>query len=321
MFIENIKRKKIVWLIFIGLIIGEWDLSLGKDIKEQAKTVFLYQLSYFQKLDSLEYTSTLTMQDAELADIPYSDVFFVLKGDKYYRKVVMKGTKGEEKGLMINSFNGESYQYLYKMGIEQKGILIFSSNPLRDDTASYDVLLELYSFVYAPNEIPRFATLKEKTTWERLVDGVAAYSEAEMFGHKGVKLTLQKPKVKIGEGDAAYYQGETYEVFFASEFTYFPLYIYRRIQVSPIGESQWAPTEISEELKVTEVKSIESTVFPLKIERISKDKNGELIGKTIFKIDTKSLKINKSVDEKVFTIPRTGVGMIVNEDTGEVIRE
>ncbi|MBC7328530.1 hypothetical protein H5T87_10550 [bacterium] len=315
----KLKKKAIFAVMWISLISGG-SLCLGKDIKEQAKTVFLYQLSYFQKLDSLEYTSTLTMHYAELADIPYSDVFFVLKGDKYYRKVVMKGTKGEEKGLMINSFNGELYQFFSKSS-EQNGVLIFSSHPLRDDTASYDVLLELYSFAYSPDEIPRFATLRKKANWERLVDGVSGYTEGEMFGRKGVKLTLQKPKVKIGEGDAAYYQGETCEVFFASEFAYFPLYIYRRIQVSPIGESQWVPTEISEELKVTEVKSIENTVFPLEVERISKDKNGQIIGKTIFKVDAKSLKINKLVDENVFTLSRTEAGMIIDEDTGEVIQK
>jgi len=51
---------------------------------------------------------------------------------------------------------------------------------------------------------------------------------------------------------------------------------------------------------------------------MSKDKDGEIIGKDEYIVNPNSLKINRKVDLGKFTIPRSDAQTVINEDTGEV---
>jgi len=56
----------------------------------------------------------------------------------------------------------------------------------------------------------------------------------------------------------------------------------------------------------------------MKMEAMSKDKDGEIIGKDEYIVNPNSLKINRKVDLGKFTIPRSDAQTVINEDTGEV---
>lgn len=321
--------KAIAWLIVVGLWVGAMGPSLGKEVNDKAKAVLLNQYAYFQKLNSLDYKAVFKYEQASSEnDIATISLQFQLSGDKYHRSVVERGAKGEAKVVMIYSFDGKLHQFLSQTDPEQPGILVLSSKPLsRDDTARFDPILELFSFAFTPDELAFSATdfkkLKDKERWEKLADAITNCEEKEMMGHKGIELTIVRQKTRVGEGESTFYWEESFDVFFASDLAYFPLYVLRKTQVSFSKEGKEVQSEMRKEIRATEVKSIAKSIgdvfFPIKEEIITKDKDGKVIGESTVEMDSQSLKINEPIEDDIFTIPRSRAGRIINEDTKEVI--
>lgn len=293
-----------------------------EEAKEKAATLLLYQYDRFQKLHTLEYhwISKSKPQSSTTKEEIIDEGSFISSGDKYYREVVSKDSEGAILGVMKFGFDGELYQCFLQSGQGAGGILIFSSHPLRDDTAPSDILCSIYPFVFAPDEPAVFPKFREKKTWEKLKDMVTGYEETQFEGRKGVMLTLKQPKRKISQGDFAYYQESNFKVFLSSDFGYLPTYVLAEIRVEPGKEGAFPPSKLTQELKVTDVKLFEGFPFPRKMELVSKDGEGKIIGKYEFVVDSENLKINQKVEEGKFTLPRSDAQTIINEDTGEVIR-
>jgi hypothetical protein len=287
--------------------------------KEKVKTLLSHQLSYFQQLKSIEYAGTWADEDKE--GKTFRKVQFIMSGEKFYRAVSYLDPSNKETVAMKSAFDGEKYQYFQK-GVQDKGILILSSNPLiNDPTTTADIFYKLYGFIIPFGKNIPFNKFKEEKLWEELANMVTDCEEITKEKVKGLKINLKRPKEKIGEGNFTYSIERSFEIFFASDYEYFPLYIKSQFTASPLKEGQMPGSMMVEEIKVTEIKLFDNIPFPTKLEIISMDTKGKIIGKSNFALDPYSLKINQKVEEKIFTIPRTGVGTIINEDTKEVIHQ
>ncbi|MGC9003486.1 MAG: hypothetical protein ACP5KZ_02125 [bacterium] len=316
------KKRVFIAVLFLLFLLQAWALTYafsdtGKEPIEKTKTILLYQLLYFQKLKKLEYAGKWT--DIENGLKTFRKVHFVQSDEKYYRSVTNLDSAEKEKSLMISAFDGDKYQFSQKLSPQDKGVLIFSSNLLPNDfTSSADIFFSLYGFALSWGEVATFSKLREEKRWENLCGMVINYKEAP---GKGVVITIKRPKEKVGEGDYTYYIEKTFEILFASDYGYFPLHIKSQLTATPAKEEKSPASILTEEIRVTDIKRFDDIPFPLKLEIVSRGKEGKEIGKFSFTLSLDSLKINREVDEKIFTIPRSGVGMIIDEDTGEVLRQ
>lgn len=320
------RGAKIIPLALILILLfsqgGQTATALAKTTssqKEKVKTLLSHQLSYFQKLKSIEYAGTWTDEDKE--GKTSKRMQFAMSGEKFYRAVSYLDPSNKETGAMKSAFDGEKYQYFQK-GAQDKGILILSSNPLiNDPTTTADIFYKLFAFVIPFGKNIPFNKFKEEKLWEELADMVTDCEEITKENLKGLKMNLKRPKEKIGEGNLAYSVERSFEIFFAADYNYFPLYIKSQFTASPLKEGQLPSSTMVEEIEVTEIKLVDDIPFPTKLEIISMDTKGKIIGKSKFTLDPDSLKINKEVGEKIFTIPGTEAGTIINEDKGEVIHQ
>ncbi|MCM8803095.1 MAG: hypothetical protein NC827_07290 [Candidatus Omnitrophica bacterium] len=293
--------KKFDFVIILSILFNLCSFVFASEVEK----ILQIQNKYFQKLYSAEFSSKVAVSNTEeimkLQKLPInkfeSGMNFILKGTKYRSEVPM----GDGKGRYVSLYNGEKYQFLE---IRNKSILFVSSNNLQSQNPynGLNPLLVPFMFVFQKGDAINIETLQKPDIWLRLTKEAVTTQNTEKFGHKGINIIFYK-KTDFRSG-----KEENYEVFFAEDLNYFPIY--------------WKGTDhltmTFTETKVLETKIFEkesgSIVIPIRIEVKAYFENGKLAQTSNVEIDINTLKINQPVRDEVFTIPISQVDRVYDAD-------
>ncbi|MCM8808264.1 MAG: hypothetical protein NC926_10075 [Candidatus Omnitrophica bacterium] len=274
----------------------------------EVEKILQIQNKYFQKLYSAEFSSKVTVVNTEEGmkkglsiDKFESGMKFILKGTKYRSEVPM----GDRKGSYVSLYDGRKYQFLE---IRDKSILFVSDNlQSQNPYNGLNPLLAPFMFVFQKGDIVSIESLQKPEIWSRLAKESVATQNTEKFGYNGISILFNK------NSDFSSGKQENYEVFFAEDLNYYPIY----------WKGTNHLTRTLTETKVLETKIYDKEsggiVIPIRIESNAYSENGKLLQSSTIEIDVNTLKINQPVKDEVFTIPISQVDRYVDVNVKLVI--
>lgn len=292
--------------VYLGLITG---LLVGVSscrsvaASDKADVVLMKQYSSLSAMTSLKFSSRTklklgeerksklrnTLQDSDTA---FNSLDFAWKGGCFRSEVSWGTADGEKRSPFVLAYNGHDHQSLRTTG--QKGSIavgesVFSkSNPY----GTPHPLTLAYSFVFGPSDSRDVDQLQKRATWAELLKNVRAIRDEKRDARDGVTLTFDKP--------------DRYEVFFAADSGYLPIYWKLSYSDGKTSESEVTST------KVVTVGD-QQLYFPLSI--VGREwKDGKLRSETTLTVDPDTLKVNTDLSQTLFTITPAKQDRVIDAD-------
>jgi len=281
----------------LGLPVGG-----SSDVDSITETVLRNQQAYFQKITSLEFDARtvlkLSAEAKEKQGLPTDTIEtgmrFASSGLKYRVELTYVDVDTGKTLTTMIAYNGELYQVLDSsdkptLTVSRATILPIGPHPL----------MFAFRFAFLPGDTLSLGELQSNEKWSQLAGMVLGSEDATMLGHDGIKLKLKVPS----RSDAV---EDSYEVFFASDLDYLPIY-WRVVHPGAGGGVS--------ECKVVLTESYDDVNgginIPTRLEFADYFPDGTLAQNGYTQIDTETLMVN-------FTIPMSRAYRYADKDTGAV---
>lgn len=267
-----------------------------------ARTVLMCQQAYSQNITSLEVNARFVLHPSNepATNTIEHQLRVVTSGPKYRADFTYVDIHTGKTINRTTAYNDELYQLL--QGDQLLQVSHHSLTGVNVYANGLHPLVTLFRFALSKENEHSLVQLQRNDTWSRLLGMVVGSEDATMHGHDGIKLKLKIPSLCC-EGE------DSFEVFFASDLDYLPVY-WRG--VAPSGEVS--------ECKVLAIKSYDHINgpinIPIRLEFEDYFADGTSMQDAYMEIDPQTLRVNQWVDEILFTIPRTSARLYFNADTG-----
>lgn len=298
---------KITHLVIIcgTLCVGISGLSQSQASEDPKVKAILAQLqASLSKVQTLKFSSRLDIQlsperqakiRARVGSSPSvlsNKLVYLSKGARYRAEVSLS----EGQPPVILAYDGTCYQML-----RDSVLSIGKTNTQGPNLyGTTHPIIRAFSFAFCADDMRSIPKLQAAETWSRLADTALTSEDAEMFGHSGVKVTFSRTAPCSNAP-------VTYEVFFASDLNYFPLFWSLVYADGHRSESRVLSTKSFDQDGTT-------VIIPTRI--AASESTNSISESSILEIDIATLKVNEPVDDSVFIIDRSTVEHIVDSDTG-----
>jgi hypothetical protein len=297
--------KKLIYTFIIIVLLSPISFASDLEITE----VLSKQNQYLQKLYSLEFTAKIigvgSEESTKLQKLPAnkleSRMIFVYNGSKYRSEVLAAGPPDEKKPTYVSAYDGERY---YLLEVKQKPILFLSRRPHSFNNPYYGInpVLFPFEFVFQKGDELSIKTLQKEEIWSRLKSEIIETQKIKKSGHDGIKIILKK-RLDVTTG-----REEIYEVFFAEDLNYYPIYWKSTDQLI----KGWTETSVLEFKRYGEENG--NIIIPTRIQSNIYFEGGKFSDSLYIEIIPSTLKVNQPVKDEVFTIPISQVDRVYDAD-------
>jgi hypothetical protein len=266
-------------------------------VDPKVEAVLAHQHAYFARIQTLQLTSVLTatMSDAVRdkrhlpSGVVRNDLTFVSSGAKFRSEVSVRIGGVVQASRAVAGYDGSTAW----LGRSTEGKLVGRITAPGDNSTPYlatHPLISTFKFAFAYGDTETISSLASSSKWARVLAACVSSEDCVVSGHAGTKVVLR------GSGPCSP-QPLVYEVFFASDLQYLPIY--------------WKvtyPDSHYSEVKVTATKNIDlgpsgHLVMPMRLEGNEYSTEGILANQQAIDVDDKSLKVNEPVADSVFALP------------------
>lgn len=289
-------RHALLSVIAAVLVVGV--SSSWADNVPKSEVLMMQQAVYFQKIKSLDFTSTQTttvcearrIQQGDTGKLSSSKLRFRYKEGRFVSEINPTKWQPSNKKATI-AYDGVDYQFLGD-GELVKGANKLAGVPYGTSLPPFDI----FAFLLMPADDLSLQTFGDSEKWLALAKRISSVTDCIWSGHKGCMVAFDKPATVWPGADK-----DQHEVFLCEEFGYLPLY-WKTVADSSLGR-----TVI--ESAVTKSKQIhigdESVWVPVAI-RTTEHLDGALQEENT--ISVASITINGAVDDKAFRLPDSAAG-------------
>jgi len=285
---------------------------------QRIAAVLTQQQTYLQSITSLQFDARSVVEYGEAlqaAGVPAARIEnalrFATSGARFRAESTYGNPAIPRTKTLTVAFDGEKYQTLDMLSTTT--LSVTRSRAKDKPYPGMHPLVLIYGWALRPGHEHSLAQLQYGDVWSQLSADVVSCTEVTKTGisaieNSGIELKLTSPPA----GSSA--DQTTYEVIFASEFDYLPVYCKTVL-----------PDGFTLESQVTATETVPSNIGPIRIPRrvewVSRLSDGRLSDAGCLEIDTSTLKVNKPIDDGVFTIPLSSADRFIDEDIGVTIRQ